>query len=129
MMKFSDIKWARRSKRGLSFGWHGKSYVYLPDQTEIVFTAKTELMNWSFKIGASWGSWWRPTDFAVLTDSDGKVYPLYGFVTKDGKEPASRPEGHWDGRERVGLPMDKALKLTLHGGRKIRVQYSAAELV
>lgn len=126
-MEFKAVKWARRKMRGRPFGWHGKSYVYLPNTETITFVASNEMANWNFKIGASWMFWNK--DYAVLTDKDGKVYPLYGFVSKDNKEPLSRPVGHWDGRERVGLPIGMPMTLTLHGRGKVKVTYSGANLI
>ena len=128
MMPFNAVKWARRKMRGRDFGWHGQSYVYLPAGEVISFTPNVEMMNWNFHIGASVLMFWRK-NFAVLKDTDGTVYPLYGFVTEDGKEPASRPEGHWDGRERVGLPMGKEMFLHLHGTGKVKVNYVGASIV
>lgn len=114
--------------RGKPFGWHGKSSVYLQDGEVITFIPTLEMMNWAFHIGSSWFPWWPGGGYAVLTDSEGNVWPLYGFVTKDNLEPASRPEGHWDGRERVGLPMGKTMYLTLHGGRRVKLTYSGTRI-
>jgi len=126
-MKFNVVKWARRKMRGRAFGWHGKSYVYLPSNEVITFTASNEMMGWHFKIGASVLMFWR-NNYAVKKKKNGKVYPLYGFVSKDNKEPASRPVGHWDGRERVGLPIGMPMTLTLHGTGKIKVTYAGDSL-
>ena len=126
-MKFNTVKWSRRNLRGKNFGVHGKAYKYLPAGTQITFTPSNLIDYWDFEIGAPIWMWWRK-NHGVLTDKNGKVYPLYGFVSKDNKEPLVRPDGHWTGRERTGLPIGMPMTLTLVGKGKIRVIYACASL-
>ena len=127
MIKFKDIEWNKRQFWGEVFGFHGKAHAYLPTGEVIHFTADTEVMNFNFTIGG----WMRrfKGEYGVLLDNDGNEYPLHGFVTKDGKEPAKRNPRHWIGRERAGIPMVEDLFLAVRGRGKVKVTYSGARLV
>jgi len=127
MIKFTEIKWLKWWLRARPFGSHMKATAYVPSGTVITFTPRTEMMNFSFRVGAS--VWWlRNRSYAVLTDAEGNEYPLFGYVTKSGNDPAVRPKGYWIGRERDGLPMGTEMFLTVHGSRKVRLTYAGAIL-